>query len=256
MADSSRAWHDLRSRVGRRLDHAAHSLAAARRWSAVMHRRVRGVILDVDGTLVNSNDAHARSWVTALDEAKISVSFEQVRKLIGMGGDKLLPALANVDATSALGERIAERRAEIFQREHLPKLHSFPKTRELLRSLRERGLRLTVASSAKGEELLPLLTLAGAEDLVESATSSSDAKRSKPDPDIVRAALAKLELAATDVFMIGDTPYDIEAARQTGIATIALRCGGRSDHDLAGAVAIYDSPADLLENLTESPLFR
>jgi HAD superfamily hydrolase (TIGR01509 family) len=219
-----------------------------------MSRRKRGVIFDVDGTLVNSNDAHARSWVAALAEADISVPFEQVRKLIGMGGDKLLPAVANIDAASALGEKISARRAEIFAREHLPKLQPFPKARDLLRSLRDRGLRLTVASSAQREQLLPLLAIAGAEDLIESSTSSSDAQRSKPDPDIVHAALSQLGLPPSDVLMVGDTPYDIEAARQTGIETIAFRCGGRSDHDLSGALAIYDSPADLLEHLTESPL--
>jgi HAD superfamily hydrolase (TIGR01509 family) len=220
-----------------------------------MSNRARGVILDVDGTLVNSNDAHARAWVTALAEVEVQVAFEDARLLIGMGGDKLLPALAGIDADSPLGKRVSERRSRIFAADHLPKLRAFPKARELVDRLRGSGFGLGVASSAKKEELAPLLSLAGAEALISDSTSSSDAEHSKPDPDIVVAALQKLGFAASEVLMIGDTPYDIEAAARAGMRTIAFRCGGRRDADLSGAVAIYDGPSDLLENLRASPLF-
>jgi HAD superfamily hydrolase (TIGR01549 family) len=219
-----------------------------------MTERVRGVILDIDGTLVNSNDAHARAWVEALAEVDVAVEFAAVRRLIGMGGDKILPAIASIEAESKLGERVAERRAEIFRQRHLPQLHAFPKTRELLLRMKSAGIQLAIASSARKEELVALLSLARVDDLIEGATSSSDARSSKPDPDIVAAALVQLALGAPHVVMIGDTPYDIEAAARAGIRSIAFRSGGRSDHDLAGAIAIYDGSADLLAHFDTSPL--
>lgn len=219
-----------------------------------MTDRVQGVIFDLDGTLINSNDAHARAWVEALSEVEISVDFAQVRPLIGMGGDKLLPALAGLTEDSKVGARVSERRSKIFRERYLPHLRAFPKTRELLMRSVQAGLALAVASSAKKEELSTLLELAKVKDLIETATSSGDAERSKPDPDIVRAALDRLELSPERVLMIGDTPYDIEAARRLGIDTIAFRCGGRSDRDLSGAIAIYDGPEQLLESFDSSPL--
>ena len=218
--------------------------------------RTRGVILDIDGTLVNSNDAHARAWVSALAESGLYVSFNTVRQLIGMGGDKLLPAVANIEEETDLGRHISKRRGEIFRAEHLPNLHAFPKTRELLSRLREAGMKLAVASSAKRDELDALLDLTRAKDLVEDVTSSSDAENSKPDPDIVRAALQGLGFEASRVLMLGDTPYDIAAASGAGISTIAVRCGGHNDRDLSGAIAIYDDPAQLLAQLDESPLLN
>jgi HAD superfamily hydrolase (TIGR01509 family) len=219
-----------------------------------MTRRIRGVILDIDGTLLNSNDAHARAWVDALAAFDIQVSFADVRPLIGMGGDNLLPALAGIAEESDIGRKVSQRRGEIFAREHLPHVRPFPKVRELLLRMRDAGLRLAVASSAKKEELQQFLQLAKISDLIEGATSSSDAENSKPDPDIVRAALSKLELEPHEVIMIGDTPYDVQAAAKLGIETIAFRSGGRSDADLVGAVRIYDGAAALLDGFAESPL--
>ncbi|HEY6081041.1 MAG TPA: HAD family hydrolase [Polyangiaceae bacterium] len=219
-------------------------------------QRLRAVILDVDGTLVNSNDAHARSWVEALAEHDIAVEFAQVRLLIGMGGDKLLPQLCGVSAESTQGVQIATRRGELFRERYLPQLKPFPKTRELVTRLIAAGLRPAVASSAKEQELAQLLRIARVDDLMQGVSSASDAKHSKPDPDIVHAALQKLDMPAGAALMIGDTPYDVEAARKLGIGTIGLRCGGRSDSDLAGAIAIYDDPADLLAGFVDSPLGR
>jgi HAD superfamily hydrolase (TIGR01509 family) len=219
-----------------------------------MSDRLRGVLLDVDGTLVNSNDAHARAWVDALGEESITVDFARVRPLIGMGGDKLLPALAGLDEDSPTGQRVSQRRAELFRERYLPNIHAFPRVRELLLRLQGAGLSLAVASSAKREELGPLLELAHVADLIEDATSSADADSSKPDPDIVAAALHKLGVGAKHAIMIGDTPYDIEAAARAGIPCIALRSGGRSEADLAGAVAIYADAADLLARFESSPL--
>jgi HAD superfamily hydrolase (TIGR01509 family) len=215
---------------------------------------VRGVLLDIDGTLVDSNDAHARAWVQALAEAGRDVPFETVRPLIGMGGDKLLPKVCGLDAAAGEGKRVSERRGEIFLAEYLPRLRPTRGAKELLERLSERGLRLVVASSAKKGELDPLMRLCGADRVCESATSSDDAEASKPDPDILHAALQSLGMPAAQAVMIGDTPYDIEAARRAGVRVVALRCGGWGDADLQGATAVYDDPADLAARLDDSPL--
>lgn len=215
---------------------------------------LKGVLFDVDGTLVNSNDAHARAWIEAMRERGVDVPFRTVRGAIGMGGDKLLPSVAGIDADSALGRLLSERRGQVFRTQFLPTLKPFPHVRSLLVALRAKGLKLAVASSAEKSELESLLDIAQVTDLLEAATSSSDAEHSKPDPDIVGAALRRLDLAPEHAILVGDTPYDIEAASRAGLGTIALRCGGRSDQDLVGALALYDDPADLLSHLHSSPL--
>lgn len=219
-----------------------------------MAKPVRGVILDVDGTLVESNDAHARAWVEALSEQGIKAEFERARRLIGMGGDKLLPEISGIEEESPEGKRASERRSEIFKERYLPHIKSCRGSRELLKRITEDGLKMVVASSAKKDELDPLLEIAGASDLIEEKTSSDDAENSKPDPDIIHAALDGSGFSAEEAVMIGDTPYDIEAAKKAGVPVIALRCGGWDDEGLAGAIAIYDDPADLLAHYDDSPL--
>lgn len=219
-----------------------------------MSRHLRGVLLDVDGTLIDSNDAHASAWVEALREHGYEVSFARVRRMIGMGGDKLLPAAAGIDADSPLGEAINEHRGRIFLERYLPTVRPFPCVRALLERMRADHLSLVVASSAQPEELEPLLARAGVADLIEARATSGDAARSKPDPDIVRAALDRSGLSPQDVVLVGDTPYDIEAASKAQVPTIALRCGGWGDEDLRGAIAVYDDPADLLADYETSPV--
>jgi HAD superfamily hydrolase (TIGR01509 family) len=214
----------------------------------------RGVILDVDGTLVDSNDAHAHAWVAAFAERGLTVTFDVVRRMIGMGGDKLIPAATGHPEDEAPVAGIGERRAAIFRDRWLPLVRALPGSRALVEALRSRGLGLVIGSSAKSDELGPLLDIGGVADLVPLRTSSDDADRSKPEPDIVSEALKKLDLAAAEVVMIGDTPYDIIAAERAGVATIALRSGGWDDAALGAAIAIYDDPADLLAQLDRSPL--
>lgn len=218
--------------------------------------RIRGVILDIDGTLIDSNDVHAKAWEQALRENGHTVPFETIRPLIGMGGDKVLPETIGVVKDSAEGKRISDRRAQIFQERYLPSLRSFPRSKVLLEHMRQHGLKLAIASSAQPGELKAMLQIIDAEDLIEEKTSAEDVQQSKPDPDVVRKALARIGYAPDDVLMLGDTPYDIEAARNAGVQTIALRCGGWKDAGLAGALAIYNDPADLLEHYAESPLAR
>ncbi len=219
-------------------------------------RPFRGVLLDVDGTLVDSNDAHARAWVEALAEHGIDVPFEKVRKMIGMGGDKLLPKATGIEEDTPEGKDISRRRREIFKERYLPHLKPTRGAHDLIVRLREEGFKLAVASSSKKDELEGLLRVCGAEDLVGPRTSSDDADESKPDPDIVHAALKKIGLPAGDVVLLGDTPYDVEAGGRAGVAVIAVRCGGWHDEALKGALAVYDDPADLLAHLDASPLVR
>ncbi|MEO6458496.1 MAG: HAD family hydrolase [Chloroflexia bacterium] len=217
---------------------------------------LKGVILDVDGTLVDSNDAHTSAWVEALQRGGYTVPRGKVRRLIGMGADNLLPEAITVEKESDEGKRLSDAWSEIFKEDYLHGLKAFPSTRELLERMRKDGLKLVVASSAKDEMLETLLDTAGATDLIEGKTSSDDAKNSKPEPDIVKAALDKLGMGANEVLMLGDTPYDIEAAGKLGIGVVALRCGGFTDVDFECAVAIYDDPEDLLENYDKSHLAR
>jgi len=216
----------------------------------------RAVLFDIDGTLVDSNDAHAWAWVEAFAENNVRVEFVKVRRAIGMGGDKLMPEVSGVEEDSPLGQRVSKRRREIFKTKYLPKLKPFPGSRELVAEVKTRRLKAVAASSAKRDELKALLEIAGAEALFDDMTSSDDAEQSKPEPDIVHAALKKAGAPAREAVMIGDTPYDVEAAGRAGVAIIALRCGGWSDPDLKGAAAIYNDPADLLARIDSSPLSR
>jgi HAD superfamily hydrolase (TIGR01509 family) len=207
----------------------------------------RAVIFDIDGTLVDSNDAHARAWVRALADAGYSLPFTRVRPLIGKGGDKLLPELTGVDAESPEGKAIANQRKAIFRDEFLPHLRATRGAHTLVSHLRDQGLTLVVATSADKEEVSGLLKVAGVDGLMDDVTAADDAENSKPDPDVVHAAVAKAGVPRDQVVMIGDTPYDVEAAQRAGVKIVALRCGGWwSDIDLKHADAIYDAPGDLL----------
>lgn len=212
----------------------------------------RGVIFDIDGTLVDSNRAHAESWAETLRSFGYSVSADQVQPLIGMGGDKLLPKLIGVDIESDEGKKYSEHRTRLFFEEYFPSLRAFPGVRALAQRLHDDGHVLVVASSASEDELEKLLGLAGIKDLLTDATSSDDAERSKPDPDIVHAAIRQSGLPARELVMVGDTPYDVEAARRAGVRIIAVRTGGWDDQALAGASAIYDDVGTLLAEYEKS----
>jgi HAD superfamily hydrolase (TIGR01509 family) len=211
------------------------------------------VLLDVDGTLIDSNDAHAHAWIDVAREFGHDADHGAIRRMIGMGGDKLMPKAFGVEHDSPEGKKMSKRRSEIFRERYLPTLKAFPSARALLERMREDGYALVVATSATKPEMKGLLRAAGIEDLLEEATSSSDAESSKPDPDIVVAALKKAKADPGDALMLGDTPYDVEASTRAGVDIVALRCGGWSDVDLGGAVAVYADPAELLREYDRSP---
>lgn len=218
-----------------------------------MTKRTKVVLLDIDGTLIDSNDQHAQAWVDVGREFGIDVDYTHVRRLIGMGGDKVMPAVMGIEEGDPQGEKIKERRGEIFRESYLPKLKPFPHARALLERLRDDGYTLAVATSASKDDVNGLLKQAGVRDLIEETASSSDAKESKPDPDIVQAALRAADAEPEEATMLGDTPYDVEASGRAGVRCVALRCGGWGDADLGDAVAVYDDPSDLLARYAESP---
>lgn len=219
--------------------------------------RIRAVILDVDGTLILSNDAHAQAFVDAARElGHPQGTFEEVRRLIGMGGDKLIPRVFGFEKETPEGKALSDRKGEIFRERYLPELEPAPGARSLLHRLRDDGIKLVVATSAQKRDLQGLLERAGVEDLIQESTSASEVEESKPDPDVVESALEDAGFPAEQVLMVGDTPYDVEAAGRAGVRILGVRCGGWGDEDLRGAVAIYEHPADLLARYDESPLGR
>ena len=214
--------------------------------------RFQTLLFDIDGTLIDSNDAHARAWAQALAEHRIAVPFDRVRRAIGMGSDKFLPAVAGVSHESALGRALIALKKKSFDAV-LPSLRATSGARDLLEYLRQQGIDLVVATSADDRELRMLLKQAAVDDLFPDRASKDDAHASKPDPDIVHAAMQKSGARRETTALVGDTPYDIEAASRAGIASIALRCGGYwSDSDLSGAIALFDNPAALQASWTSA----
>lgn len=208
----------------------------------------------MDGTLIASNDAHAQAFIEAARRVGLDVPpYEEVRRLIGKGGDKLIPEVWGIPSEEGKGKELSSVKGEIFRDRYLPNLQATPGARALLEQFRDDGLKLVVATSAKEEDLKHLLKRAGIEDLIEGGTTASDVEDSKPDPDVMHSAVNKAGLEPTEMLMLGDTPYDVEAASRAGVRTVAVRCGGWSDDDLSGAIAIYDDPADLLSRYSESP---
>jgi HAD superfamily hydrolase (TIGR01509 family) len=213
----------------------------------------QAVLFDMDGTLVNSNELHASAWAEVLERFGHEITAEKVWPLIGKGGDKLLPELTGIEATSDEGQRISDARTKTFIEHYAPRIKAFPKVRELLQALEAQGKKIIIATSANKDELRAILQASGLQDCFPAMTSADDAEQSKPDPDIIHAALKKVGVSAGHAVMIGDTPYDIEAAQKAGVSIIAFRSGGWSDEDFEGATAVCEGAEELLTELTRAP---
>ena len=209
------------------------------------------VIFDVDGTLVDSVDYHAEAWQRAFSAFGFEFDFIKVRAQIGKGGDQLLPVFLDGDVLEAQGKKIEAYRQDLFEREYFHRVLDFPKVPELFRFLIGAGKTLALGSSAKTNDLQVYKKAAGIEGMTTVETTSDDAERLKPHPDIFLAALDRLKLSAADVIVVGDTPYDVEAAKKAGMRTTGLLCGGFSEESLreAGAVDVYKDPGHLLDAL-------
>jgi len=215
--------------------------------------RIAAVLFDLDGTLVDSNEAHVEVWEQVFREAGQPIGREVIRGQIGKGGDLLVPDLLP-ELDEKAHQALADRHGELFKAEWLDRIVPFPGAHDLLARVHARGAQLVFASSASTAELKHYLTLLDAEALVDARTSIDDVGTSKPAPDIFAVALDKAGVAAERALAVGDSPFDVEAARKAGLATVAVRSGGFSDDALAGAVAIYDDVADLLARFEDSPL--
>lgn len=216
----------------------------------------KAILFDVDGTLVDSNDQHAQAWVDVFHEFGFDIPFADVRGQIGKGGDNLVPSLLPPEEARAKEEDLSERRGALFKERYRDDVTAFPAVCDLFRLARNAGWQIVLASSGKKDEVDFYQDLIGCRDLVDIVTTADDAERSKPDPDIFDAALKKAGVTASQAVVVGDSPYDLEAAGKLGIRALALRCGGFAEDDLrkAGALALFDDPADLLGRFGESPL--
>jgi HAD superfamily hydrolase (TIGR01509 family) len=217
---------------------------------------VKAVIFDIDGTLIDSVDMHARAWQETFLRYGVKTDFRAVREQIGKGGDKLMKVFLSEEQIERWGKEIEAERAELFKRRYLPHVKPFPRLQGLFERLRKDEIEIALASSAKDDELQAYKKITGIGPYLSEETSSDDVENSKPDPDIFLAARRKLGIDPRNVIAIGDTPYDAESAGQAGMATIGLLCGGCSPAKLraAGCVALYKDPADMLNHYDHSPL--
>ncbi|MCT2278110.1 HAD family hydrolase [Micromonospora chalcea] len=215
----------------------------------------RGVLFDVDGTLVDTTYLHTVSWWEALRQADHRVPMARIHRSIGMGSDKLLDHLLGAERDRDADGRLRDAHDALYG-EYWERLTPLPGARELLRACAERGLRVVLATSAAKHEVTALRAALDADDVIDSVTSSADAQESKPAPDILVAALEQSGLAAERVVFVGDSVWDVAAAGKLEIPCIGLTCGGTGRAELAGAgaVAVYDDPAALLDALSDSAI--
>jgi HAD superfamily hydrolase (TIGR01509 family) len=215
-----------------------------------MPRRFESILLDVDGTLVDSNAAHAHAWAQALAEAGFDLELTRIRTLIGVGGDRLVEELTGIPRDADRNAELGARRSKLFLDRWIRDVRPLPGARALVGRLHDEGFRYAVASAAKPEELEPLLAIADLTDLIDIKTTSGDVEESKPDPEIVHAAMKRLGAQRESTVMVGDTPYDIQAATEAGIACIGVTSGGWQREALAGAIAVFSGPAELAVSIT------
>ncbi|MFL6619233.1 MAG: HAD family hydrolase [Povalibacter sp.] len=217
---------------------------------------VQAVLFDVDGTLVDSNEFHVAAWTHAFKVAGHPVPAERIRQQIGKGADMLIPSLLP-QLTAEEQKPIAATHKKVFREQYMPRVVAFPRAAELIDTLHAQGTKVLLASSSDRVEVEHYMELLDVSSSVADIASGDEAERSKPAPDVFASALAKAApLKADEVIAVGDTPYDAISAAKCGIRTVAVRSGGFADDLLrsAGAIAIYDSVADLLERLRDSPL--
>jgi HAD superfamily hydrolase (TIGR01509 family) len=215
--------------------------------------RPPAAILDIDGTLVDTNYHHAVAWFRAFRHFDVTLPLYRIHRHIGMGGDQLVGALAGDDFERAHGDAGRALEGDLYM-ELIDEVRPLAGARDLLRDLKERGHALVLASSAKQHEVDHYLDLLGARELADGWTTSADVEQTKPQPDLVAAAIEKA--GAGDAVMAGDSTWDCEAAKRAGIATIGVLTGGFSDQELldAGAACVFERIEDLRRDLDETPL--
>jgi phosphoglycolate phosphatase-like HAD superfamily hydrolase len=228
--------------------------------------RPPAAILDVDGTLVDTNYHHAVAWFRAFRRLDVTLPLYRIHRHIGMGGDQLVAALAGEDFDEQHGDEVRSLESDLYM-ELIDEVRPLACARELLEELDRRGHPLVLASSAKQHEVDHYLDLLDARELADGWTTSADVERTKPEPDLVKAAVEKAEASAKrqpvtsearqrgEAVMLGDSTWDCEAAKRAGIATVGVLTGGFSDGELedAGAVCVFERLEDLLARLDDTP---
>jgi HAD superfamily hydrolase (TIGR01509 family) len=213
-------------------------------------------ILDIDGTLVDTNYHHAVAWYRAFRQNGIVLPLWQIHRHIGMGGDQVVAALTDDATEEEKGDEIRDAEKALYM-VFIEEVEPMEGSRELIEDLKERGHTVVLASSAKESEVGHYLDQLDARELADDWTMSDDVEQTKPEPDLVKAALEKAgHDGDEDAVMVGDTPWDVEAAKRAGVETIAVLTGGFSRQELekAGAVVVFESVAELRERLAETAL--
>ena len=212
---------------------------------------IKAIIFDLDGTLVDSVDYHTEAWVKAFQEYGYDFSFDRLRQQIGKGSEYIIGELLSSAEAEKLESQIAGYRKQYYQDNLLEKVRPFPQVKELFETIKADNIKIVLASSARKETIAHYTELLEIEDLIDGATSTDDVAKSKPEPDIFASALEKLaNIKPEEVIVVGDSPYDAMAAGKISLPTIGVLCGGFDRETLtqAGCIAIYQDPADLLQN--------
>lgn len=219
--------------------------------------RRRGVLFDVDGTLIDSSYIHTISWWGAFRQYGYDIPMASIHHFVGMGGDRLVDNLLPSGRDKAEDKEVMASHGALYA-SHWPSLRAFVGARELLAACHDAGLAVALASSARQKDLQVMKSILDSEDSIDGATSANDAKESKPSPDILAAALGTIGVEAADAVFVGDAVWDMKAAAALGIPAVGVTCGGISADKLreAGAIEVYDGPRDLLENLAASAIGR
>ncbi|MDR6638469.1 HAD family hydrolase [Paenarthrobacter nitroguajacolicus] len=218
----------------------------------VKSQKKRGVLFDVDGTLIDSSYFHAMAWWQAFRREGLDIEMSAIHRRVGMGGDKLIQSLVP-DCTDEMQEDLKSAHGAVFST-FWPTLRPFDSARDLLAACSDAGLAVGLASSAQERDLDVSRHLLDAGSSIDAWTSSNDAEESKPAPDILVACLEKLGVSPEDAVFVGDAVWDVKAGAAIGVPVVALTCGGISEAELrdAGAAEVYDNPQHLLEHLETS----
>jgi HAD superfamily hydrolase (TIGR01509 family) len=216
---------------------------------------VGAAILDIDGTLVDTNYQHALAWYRAFRRHGVVLAVWRIHRHIGMGGDQLVPALTDDAFDDEHGDEVRAAETELYM-QMIGEVEPMRDARRLIEEIKRRGHTALLASSAKQREVDHYLDLLDARELADGWTTSADVESTKPEPDLVHAALQKAGTDAGEAVMVGDTPFDVEAARRAGVATLAVMTGGFSEAELrdAGAQEVFESVAELRGRLDETAL--
>jgi beta-phosphoglucomutase-like phosphatase (HAD superfamily) len=212
---------------------------------------IEGMLFDVDGTLVDSNDLHAECWVAAFAKYDQHFPYDVIRAQMGKGGDLLVPDMLPAREMRRFGKQLQKDRGKLFRKEYLPRVQPFPWVRSCLETLAARGIRLALASSSDAEEVEYYTGLLGVGDLLAGTTSKGDAEVSKPSPEIFRAALERIGSREEKTLTIGDTPYDILASHRIPLAIAAVLSGGFARETLSKAEFLFADVREMVRKIDE-----